>query len=142
MPAAVAGGAQDPLRNHTGDLAGAAALLLYLSGAGSARLTTSQAAFFLLAAAAHLRGHPATLARLGEAVSEPGFRPSVKNTYRQLLEPSHAFPNGLSWLKSETSPTNLREKVLTLTPTGRNVIQGALLALKPFEGAKENGPES
>lgn len=120
-----------PLWKRVGELAGSSAFLMYLAEAGSDRLTVSQAAFFMLAAAADVRGRPATRTGLLTA-SGAEFRPSIRNSYRQLLEPSRVYPNALGWLTTEDNPMDSREQFLKLTDEGKAVIEGALLALAPI----------
>lgn len=127
-----------PLWQRVGELAGSSAFLMYLAEAGSDRLTVSQAAFFMLAAAADAKGDPATRSRLLTA-SGADFRPSIRNSYRQLLAPSRVYPNALGWLQTEDNPLDNREQFLRLSPEGKAVIEGALLALVPIiVGSKPN----
>ncbi len=129
----------EPLWKRVGELAGSSAFLMYLAEAGSDRLTVSQAAFFMLAAAADAKGTPATRSRLLTA-SGVEFRPSIRNSYRQLLPPSRVYPNALGWLVAEENPQDSREQFLRLSDEGRAVIQGALLALVPIiVGREESG---
>jgi hypothetical protein len=60
-------------------------------------------------------------------------RGSIRNSYRQLMEPSRVFPNALGWLEAEENPMDAREKVLKLTDKGKRVIEGVLLALQPLQ---------
>lgn len=120
-----------PLWKRVGELASSSAFLMYLAEAGSDRLTVSQAAFFMLAAAADVKGSPATRTGLLTA-SGSEFRPSIRNSYRQLLEPSRVYPNALGWLTTEDNPLDSREQFLRLTDEGKSVIEGALLALIPI----------
>ena len=123
---------KNSLFKHASQLATSSAFLIYLAEAGSDRLTVSQAAFFALAAAADASGRPATRSRLLSA-SGADFRPSLKNSYRQLLPPSRVYPSALGWLEPEENPDDSREQFLRLSEVGRNVVQGALLALEPME---------
>jgi hypothetical protein len=113
------------------ELAGSSAFLLYLADVGSDRLSLTQAAFFLLAATADAAGKPATRAELIQTYNET-FRGSIRNTYRQLLEPSRAYPKALGWLAAEENPNDIREQFLRLTDEGKSVIRGALMALEPM----------
>ncbi len=124
---------KNALWKRVGELASSSAFLLYLSEAGSDRLTVSQAAFFMQAAAAEASGRPATRSRLLTAAGSD-FRPSTRNSYRQLLEPSRVYPNALSWLTTEENPLDSREQFLRLTQEGKDVIAGALLTLEPMIG--------
>jgi hypothetical protein len=75
------------LWKRVGELAGSSAFLLYLADVGSDRLSLTQAAFFLLAATADAAGKPATRRSFIQAHGDT-FRGSIRNSYRQLLEPS------------------------------------------------------
>jgi len=100
--------------------------LLALANEGSDRLTVSQAAFFMLAATADAKGAPATRTQL---LSSADFRPSLRNSYRQLLKPSRLYPNALGWLEAQLNPDDDREHLLRVTAQGRDVIETALAAL-------------
>lgn len=116
------------LSTHVGELASASAFMLFLAEAGGDRLTISQAAFFMLAAAGDARGRPLTMTDLMED-AKGIIGPSVANTYKVLLEPTKTHPIGLSWLKREPDPDDERRKYLRLTDKGRSVARAALLAL-------------
>jgi hypothetical protein len=124
-------GASPPLWKRVSELAASSAFLLYLADVASDRLSLTQAAFFMLAATADAAGRPATRTQLMQAHGER-FGGSVRNTYRQLLEPSRVFPKALSWLTTEENPDDSREQFLRLTDKGKNVIMGALHALEPI----------
>lgn len=100
--------------------------LMSLANDGSDRLTLSQAAFFMLAATADANGQHQTRTEL---LSNAGFRPSLRNSYRQLLETSRVYPNALGWLKTSPNPNDEREQFLVLTKEGRAVIDRALSTL-------------
>lgn len=122
------------------ELAGSSAFLLYLADRGSDRLSLTQAAFFLLAATADAMGKPATRSALIQTYHDT-FRGSIRNSYRQLLEPSRVYPTALGWLSTEENPNDIREQFLRLTPEGRAVIEGAVMALEPMlikKGARSN----
>lgn len=106
------------------------ASLLYLSEVASDRLSMTQAAFFMLAATADAAGKPVTRSMLMQAYPDQ-FRGSVRNSYRQLLEPSRLYPKALSWLTTEENPDDTREQFLKLTAEGRAVVEGALVAFEP-----------
>jgi hypothetical protein len=106
-------------------------MLLYLAGEGSDRLSLTQAAFFLLAATSDAAGKPATRSELLETHMESG-RGSIRNSYRQLLEPSRLYPGALGWLTTEANPMDSREQLLRLTEQGKRVIEGVLLTLEPI----------
>jgi hypothetical protein len=125
------------LWKRVAELAGSSAFLLYLSDVGSDRMTLTQAAFFLLAATADAAGKPATRTELLETYKE-SLRGSIRNSYRQLLEPSRAFPRALGWLVTEANPNDDREQFLRLTATGKSVVTGALIALEPLLEKKGN----
>ena len=118
------------LWKRVGELAGSSAFLLYLADVGSDRLTLTQVAFFMLAATSDAAGKPATRAEIIQT-HEESFKGSIRNSYRQLMEPSRVYPNGLSWLTAEENPMDNREQILRLTDKGIAVIEGALLALEP-----------
>lgn len=123
------------LWRHVGELASSSAMLLFLSEEGSDRLSLTQGAFFLLAATADAAGKPATRTELLNTHMADGK--GIRNTYRQLLEPSRLFPSALGWLTTEENPMDAREKVLRLTDAGKRVIEGILLTLEPLvEGPK------
>lgn len=120
------------LWKRVSELGGFSASLLYLAEAGSGRLTLQQAAFFLLAATADAAGSPATRSQLMEA-HEGSLRSALRNSYRQLLEPSRVHPNALGWLTTEENPLDAREQLLKLTDKGKAVIDAALVALEPLK---------
>jgi hypothetical protein len=113
------------LWKRVGELAGSSAFLLYLADVGSDRLSLTQAAFFMLAATADAAGRPATRSELIQAHGET-FRGSIRNSYRQLLEPSRTYPKALGWLSTEANPDDDREQFLRLTDEGKSVIKDAL----------------
>lgn len=117
------------LWKHVGELASSSAFLLYLSDVGSDRMTLTQAAFFMLAAAADASGRPATRTQLLETYTD-SLRGSIRNSYRQLLEPTRSYPRSLGWLCTEANPDDDREQFLRLTDKGQSVILGALLTLE------------
>lgn len=119
------------LWKRVAELAGSSAFLLYLADVGSDRLSLTQAAFFMLAATADAAGRPATRSELIQTYSET-FRGSIRNSYRQLLEPSRMYPRSLGWLATESNPNDEREQFLRLTDEGKSVIVGALMALEPM----------
>lgn len=122
---------KEELWRHVGELATSSAMLLYLAGEGSDRLSLTQAAFFILAATADAAGKPATRSALLEAHMDAA-RGSIRNSYRQLMEPSRVYPTALGWLEAEENPMDAREKVLRLTEEGKRVVEGVLLTLKPI----------
>jgi hypothetical protein len=124
-------GQSSSLWKHVGELATSSALLLFLSSVATDRLSLTQATFFLLAAAADAAGKPATRTELIEAHFEGG-RASIRNSYRQLLEPSRVYPTALGWLRTEEDPHDARQQTLKLTEEGRKIIDGVLLTLEPI----------
>ena len=108
-----------PLWKHVGELATSSALLLYLSQVATDRLSLTQATFFLLAATADAAGRPATRTELIEAHLSGG-RASIRNSYRQLLEPSRVYPTALGWLRTE-------ENRCSLACHGSSLIHGSEL---------------
>ena len=138
------GGAITPSRptrselwRHVGSLAASSAMLLFLAELGSDRLSLTQATFFLLAATADAAGKPVTRTELIDTYLG-ATRGSIRNTYRQLLEPSRVHPNGLGWLTTEENPMDARERVLRLTDEGKRVIEGTILALEPIISGQES----
>lgn len=113
------------------ELQASTAFMLYLAKVGSDRLSLTQAAFFMLAATADAAGRPATRSQLIHTHSVT-FRGSIKNSYRQLLEPSGKYQTALGWLRTEPNPDDDREQFLRLTKAGKKVILCVLLALEPI----------
>ena len=122
-------GNEKPFWKRLGELTASSAFLQYISEQGSDRLTVSQAAFFMMAAVDDAAGTRSTRSQL-LAKADPDFRPSIRNSYRQLLEPSRVYPNALSWLTTEVNSLDSREQLLCLTDLGKSVIKGALSALE------------
>lgn len=120
-----------PLWKHVGELASSSAMLLYLAGLATDRLSLHQAAFFLIAATADAAGKPATRSELINTHMD-GTRGSIRNSYRQLLAPSRVYPKALGWLETEENPMDAREQLLRLSDEGRKVIEGVLLTLEPI----------
>jgi hypothetical protein len=118
------------LWKRVSELGAYSASLLFLSEVASDRLSMTQAAFFMLAATADAAGKPVTRSMLMQAYPEQ-FRGSVRNSYRQLLEPSRLYPKALGWLTTEENPDDTREQFLKLTDEGRAVIEGALHGMSP-----------
>lgn len=96
------------------------------------RTTTSQAVFFLMAAAADLAGRPATFTSIKED-SDGTIGKSLHTTYRIFLDGANRRDSpdrtGLNWLEVIADPNNLREKPLRLTAKGRAVIAKLVSAL-------------
>lgn len=111
-------------------LASLSASMLYLAEAGNDRLNINQAAFFLIAAAADVRGAPLTLSDIMQN-TEGVLNRSLYNTYRVLLEGSGKEYKkiGLGWLRKEPDPDDERRSYLRLTRTGLSVARAALLSL-------------
>jgi hypothetical protein len=94
-----------------------------------------QMAFFMLAATADAMGRPATRTMILQTYPDT-FPGSIRNSYRQLLEPSRLYPKALSWLTTEENPNDIREQFLRLTDEGKSIINGAMLALEPLTATK------
>jgi hypothetical protein len=124
-------GISPQLWQRVGELGASSAFLVYLSDVASDRLSLTQAAFFMLAAAADAAGRPTTLSEIRQAYAD-SMRGSIRNSYRQLLEPSRLYPKALGWLAAEPNPDDDRESFLRLTDEGKSVVAGALLALEPI----------
>lgn len=118
------------LWRRVGELGTSSAFLMYLAEAASSRLSLTQAAFFMLAAAADAAGKPATRNQLLSAQGTE-LKASIRNSYRQLLEADKVYPDALGWLYQEPNPEDKREAFLRLTPKGKKVVIAALSALSP-----------
>lgn len=112
---------------NASDMRGPSALMLSLAERASDRLSLTQMAFFFLAAHADVKGSPVTRSMLLKEHDEV-FKGSVRNSYRQLLEPARRYPKGLGWLTTEENPEDSREQFLRLTSKGRAVLEEALAA--------------
>src|SRR3546814_6911872 len=99
------------------------------------RMTMAQGVFFLLAASADIAGKPTTFTEIKEAQGEAINR-SLHSTYRVLLTPSRTFPKGLDWLARVENPQDNREKLLKLTPKGREIIREVIAAYSGEEDRK------
>jgi hypothetical protein len=119
------------LWKRVSELAASSAFLLYLADVASDRLSLTQASFFMLAATADAAGRPATRTELIVTYHDT-FKGSIRNSYRQLLEPSRVYPSALGWLTTEENPMDSRQQFLRLTQEGKDVLEGALLALEPI----------
>jgi hypothetical protein len=123
----------DPLFKHVGALADFSSALISLAQAAPDRMTMSQGVFFLLAAGADLAGRPTTFTEIRETAG-PSINRSMHTTYKVLLdEPLERVDaprqKCLGWLQRHTNPLNGREKFLTLTPKGREIIREVLSAI-------------
>jgi hypothetical protein len=127
-----------PLWKRVGELAASSAFLLYLADVGSDRLSLTQVSFFMLAATADAAGKPATRSEIIQT-HEESFKGSIRNSYRQLLEPARLYPQALGWLTTETNPMDSREQILRLTEKGKAVVEGALVALDPIHNVGGSG---
>ena len=132
-PGRAAAATENSLWKHVSELAASSAFLIYLAEAGSHKLTLNQLSFFMLAATADAAGRAATYSEI--VTSGSGMTAGIKNSYRQLLEPSRAFPKALGWLRQEENPDDVRESFLRLTDEGRRVVRGALMAMAPMNVA-------
>ena len=110
---------------HVGALRELSKFLSTMAAVASDRLSLTQAAFFMEAATADAAGKPTTRTEI-IAANSLWIGRSIKNSYRQLLEPSRVYPNSLGWLRSEENPLDAREKVLRLTEKGKEVVERAL----------------
>ncbi len=91
-------------------------------------MTLSQVLVFLLVAQRDLKGHPITFTEIKESLGANLSR-SLHTTYKILLEPTARRPNGLGWLKSTENTDDLRQKFLTVTKKGLEVIAAVNSAL-------------
>jgi len=123
-------GTSAQLWKRVNELGASSAFLLYLADVATDRLSLTQASFFLLAATADAAGKPVTRSSIIQTYPDT-FKGSVRNSYRQLLEPSRLYPKALGWLTTVENPDDFLE----LTAEGRAVIEGALLALEPILGS-------
>lgn len=120
---------KDELKLHISDFAHFSAAMIVLGEMAPERMTLAQVIFFVMAASADLAGKDPTFSEIREALGDQINR-SLHTTYRVLLEPSRAYPNGLGWLRQEPNPVDTREKFLRLTPSGRLVLKEVLAALR------------
>lgn len=125
------GSSSQKLWQRVPELAGSSAFMLYLADVASDRLSLTQAAFFMLAATADAAGKPATRSTLLQTYPDE-FKGSIRNSYRQLLQPSRLYPKALGWLEIEANQMDGRENFLRLTKKGKSVVAGAVLALEPM----------
>lgn len=88
-------------------------------------MTLPQAAFFLEAALADLRGCPTTFSELREALG-PIIGKSLHTTYKVFLDEGRNRNGkrepGVGWLTRETDPKDNRRHYLRLTDAGREVL--------------------
>lgn len=113
------------LARRAKELGGASSFLMYLAEAATDRLSINQLAFFMLAASADSVGRPLTRTQILEVAGDK-IGPSVKNTYKRLMEPTATKPDGLGWLRYEVNEWDEREKIIRLTDKGRLVAESAL----------------
>src|SRR3546814_624538 len=117
----------DQLFKHVGALGDLSSTMIALAEFAPDRMTMAQGVFFLLAASADIAGKPTTFTEIKEAQGEAINR-SLHSTYRVLLTPSRTFPKGLDWLARVENPQDNREKLLKLTPKGREIIREVMAA--------------
>jgi len=110
---------------HVSELRALSKFLCGLADVASDRLSLTQAAFFLQAAIADAAGRPSTRTEIITS-NRTWIRGSIRNSYRQLLEPSRVYPNALGWLRTVENPLDAREKVLRLTDKGREIVEQAI----------------
>lgn len=118
----------DPLKKRVGDLANSSAAMMVIAEMAPDRMTLSQAIFFVTAAAAIIAGKQPTYSDIQEAIGDEVNR-SLHTTYRVFLEPSRVYPRALNWISRETNPADNRQKIFSLTPRGRAVVEEMLRAL-------------
>lgn len=114
-----------PIRRSAGELDRYSLALAHLADAGYDRLSISQAAFFMLAAAADARGAPLTMTQLLAGFGDQ-LAKAVNNSYRALLEPNRRYPKAAGWLRREPNVDDERESFLVLTDSGARIIEAIL----------------
>lgn len=115
------------------DLQKFSAALVALAELSPERLTLGQAAFFLHAGIADLRGTAATFTDIKDALGDTINR-SLHTTYKVLVDESRKRGErrepGLGWLTRETDPNDNRRKYLRLTQRGRSILTDVATRLK------------
>ena len=98
--------------------------------AGCDRLTVPQLLFFLSVADADCSGHVITLTDIQENLGS-AIGCSLHTTYKTLMAPrGRTNANGIGWIKSESNPNDLRQRFLSLTPLGLEVVTNMTDGLK------------
>lgn len=121
-------GKSEELFKHVRDLTALSGAMLELSKEAPTRLSVAQMTFFLIAAAADLRGNPAAFGDIKEQFA-PKMARTLHSTYRTFLVNGHPREPTLGWLDREYDPLDSRRKFLRLTAKGRNVVRLALSSL-------------
>jgi hypothetical protein len=103
--------------------------LLVIGELSPERMTLSQTVFFIIAGMTEINGGTPTFSAIKETIGDTLNR-SLHTTYRILMEPSKAFPNGLGWLQTEVNPNDNRVKFITLTAEGRKVMEAVGRAIQ------------
>jgi len=120
---------KDELKLHIGDFARFSAAMMVLGEMAPERMTLAQVLFFVITASADMAGKDPTFSEIRDTLGDEINR-SLHTTYRVLLEPSRAYPNGLGWLRQEPDPVDTRQKFLRVTPKGRRVLAEVLKAMR------------
>lgn len=117
---------------HLGEFGRFAKGMLHLADMLPERLTSAQAAFFLQAALADLRGNAMTFTQIKEAVGDKLSR-SMHTTYKVFIAGGRMRDRenqtGLNWLTQVVNPMDNRQKFLHLTDEGRDVMRSLLAVL-------------
>lgn len=119
----------DGLFKHAAELGSFSSALITLTDLLPERITLSQAAFFLLTAAADVAGQRPTFTEIKEVLG-PAVGRSLHSTYRSLLTPSKAVPYGAGLLERFENPDDNRQKILKLTPKGRALMMELVESLE------------
>lgn len=125
----------DPLFASLGELRSFSTALMLLAEHTPERMTLAQMVFFLYAGMADLRGTPATFTEIKEAAG-PRINRSLHTTYKSLLSGARrsdrpkSAQTGLNWLRRDENPLDNREKLLRLTPKGRQILTELLETLR------------
>lgn len=120
---------KESLFMHVGALGDFSSALITLTDLLPERTSLSQASFFLIAGAADIAGQQPTFTELKEVLG-PAINRSLHSTYRTLLPPSRTVPYGAGLLERHENPYDNRQKILKLTPKGREVFAQLIIALK------------
>lgn len=118
----------ESLWKHVGELGDFSSVLTTLTILLPERTTLSQATFFIVAAAADIAGKQPTFTEIKEALG-PAINRSLHSTYRALLVPSKSVPYGAGLLERRENPNDNRQKILSLTPKGRETVVALITAL-------------
>lgn len=106
--------------------------LILLAEVSPRNLTMSQLTFFLTAAMADIGGRPATFSELKEAVG-PAVGRSLHTTYKIFLKEGRMRDGvrmeGVGWLKTDVDPLDNRRKPMSLTRSGKRIVDELLATL-------------